>query len=267
MSNPYDVLGVNSGSSDEEIKSAYRRLAKQHHPDAGGDQKHFAEISNAYESIKDADARFQHESHQQQGPGPGNFTSGFNQHFGDFNDIFNQMFGQHGSRGPMGGYNRDADVTVHVELKDIFDSVTKKINITMPNGMSKPVSINIPRGINHGSRVKYDGMSPMGGDLYVRFMIKKTTGYTVDNDNNIHKKETITLRQAMFGGEMVVNTLDDRSIKVTIHPGTQSGTKLRIPESGLPKRNQPNGDLIIEVKVIIPKLSIPDLYKPVQDVL
>ena len=71
----------------------------------------------------------------------------------------------------------------------------------------------------------------------------------------------------MFGGELVVNTLDDRSIKVTIHAGTQSGMKLRIPEGGLPKRNQPNGDLIIEVKVIIPKLSIPDLYKTVQDVL
>ena len=266
MNNPYNVLGIDNSASDEEIKTAYRRLAKKHHPDAGGDEQHFAEISNAYESIKDADARFNYES-QQQGPGPGNFTSGFNQQFGDFNDIFNQMFGQHGSRGPMGGFNRDADVTVHVEIKDVYDSVTKKINISMPNGMSKPVSINIPRGINHGSRVKYDGMSPMGGDLYVRFMFKKQSGYTVDNNNNINKKETITLKQAMFGGELVVNTLDDRSIKVTIHAGTQSGMKLRIPEGGLPKRNQPNGDLIIEVKVIIPKLSIPDLYKPVQDVL
>ena len=61
--------------------------------------------------------------------------------------------------------------------------------------------------------------------------------------------------------------MDERSIKVKIAPGTQSGTKLRIPESGLPRRNMPNADLLIEIKVIIPKLSIPDLYKTVQDVL
>ena len=149
MNNPYDVLGVGTGSSDSEIKSAYRRLAKQHHPDAGGDEKQFAEISNAYESIKDADARFNWEQsqHTQQSP--------FNQNFGDFNDIFNQMFGQHGSRGPMGGFNRDTELTYYVDIKDVFDCATKQINVTMPNGMSKPVSITIPRGINHGSRVQY----------------------------------------------------------------------------------------------------------------
>ena len=75
------------------------------------------------------------------------------------------------------------------------------------------------------------------------------------------------LKTAAFGGELVVTTLDERSIKVKIAPGTQSGTKLRIPESGLPRRNMPNADLLIEIKVIIPKLSIPDLYKSVQDVL
>ena len=266
MTNPYDVLGVNSSNNDQEIKTAYRKLAKKHHPDAGGDQKRFAEISSAYDSIKDAEARFQTEqqqSHQQ----PHMNTSAFNQNFGDFNDVFNQMFGQHSAHGPFGGATRDIDVTYHVEVKDVFDCATKQINVTMPNGMSKPVSINIPRGISHGTRVKYANMSPQGGDLYVRFMFKKTNEFLADNNNNLTSKRTIDLKVAAFGGELIVNTLDERSIKVTIHPGTQSGTKLRIPESGLPRRNQPNGDLIVEIKVIIPKLSIPDLYKPVQDVL
>jgi DnaJ-class molecular chaperone len=194
-------------------------------------------------------------------------SSAFNQNFGDFNDVFNQMFGQHSANGPFGGATRDIDVTYHVEVKDVFDCATKQINVTMPNGMSKPVSINIPHGISHGSRVKYANMSPQGGDLYVRFMFKKTKEYEADNNNNLTSKRTIDLKVAAFGGELIINTLDDRSIKVTIHPGTQSGTKLRIPESGLPRRNQPNGDLIVEIKVIIPKLSIPDLYKTVQDVL
>jgi len=264
MTNPYDVLGVASSSSDEEIKTAYRKLAKKHHPDAGGDQKRFAEISSAYDSIKDADARFKNESQQQ----PHMNTSSFNQNYGDFNDVFNQMFGKHGNtRDPFGGVQRDIDVTYHVEIKDVFDCATKQINVSMPNGMSKPVSVTIPKGINHGSRVQYAGMSPMGGDLYIRFMFKKTDTYSTDNNNNLISKRTIDLKTAAFGGQMIVNTLDNRSIKVTIQSGTQSGTKLRIPESGLPCRNRPNGDLIIEIRVVIPKLSIPDLYKPVQDVL
>ena len=263
MNNPYDVLGVNAGSSDQEIKTAYRRLAKKHHPDAGGNQQRFAEISSAYESIKDADARSTHEQSQQ----PRMDSNTFHHHFGDFNDIFNNMFGQHSSNGPFGGHTRDIDVTYHVEIKDVFDCATKQLNVSMPNGMSKPVSITIPRGINHGSRVQYAGMSPMGGDLYVRFMFKKTSNYSADNNNNLISKKTLDLKTAAFGGEMIITTLDDRSIKVTIQPGTQSGTKLRIPESGLPRRNKPNGDLIIEIKVVIPKLSIPDLYKTVQDVL
>ena len=71
----------------------------------------------------------------------------------------------------------------------------------------------------------------------------------------------------MFGGEIIVTTLDDRSIKVKIAPGTQSGSKLRIPESGLPRRNLPNADLLIEIKVIIPKMKPSDLSKTLIDIL
>lgn len=266
MTNPYDILGVDNSSSDADIKTAYRRMAKKHHPDAGGDEKHFAEISNAYDQIKNADSRFNWEQSQ---TNPSNFqhaNNPFRQNFGDFNDIFNQMFGQHGGNAAR-GFSRDVDITYHAEMEDVFNCATKQINVTMPNGMSKPVSINIPRGIQHGSRVKYDGMSPAGGDLYVRFMIKKHISRTIDNNNNIIQKQTIDLKTAAFGGELLIVTLDNRHIKVNIQAGTQSGTKLRIPESGLPRRNLPNADLIVEIKVIIPKLDIPDLYKPVQDVL
>ena len=223
MNNPYDVLGVNAGSSDQEIKTAYRRLAKQHHPDAGGDQKRFAEISSAYESIKDANARSMHEQSQQ----PRMNSNTFHNHFGDFNDIFNRMFGQHSSNGPFGGHTRDIDVSYHVEIKDVFDCATKQLNVSMPNGMSKPVSITIPKGINHGSRVQYAGMSPMGGDLYVRFMFKKTSNYSADNNNNLISKKTLDLKTAAFGGEMLVTTLDDRSIKVNIQSKNVQNNDIR----------------------------------------
>ena len=263
MNDPYSILGVSKTSTDSEIKSAYRKLAKQSHPDAGGDKNRFAEVSNAYNQIKDADSRQNFENQQFD---PSNFQhSHFEQHFGDFDNIFNNMFGSRG--GPFQNRNRDIELTYHVDIKDVFDGATKNINVKMPNGMSKPVTVTIPRGIKQGNRVQYAGMSPMGGDLYVKFIIKKNMGFTIDSDNNLLKLETIPLRTAMFGGEIIVTTLDDRSIKVKIAPGTQSGSKLRIPESGLPRRNLPNADLLIEIKVIIPKMKPSDLNKTLIDIL
>ena len=96
MQNPYDTLGVSQQSNDADIKKAYRKMAMQYHPDKGGDDKKFAEINNAYDSIKDADSRMQFEQSQHN---PSNFqqsqNNGFAHNFGDFNDIFNNILAEH----------------------------------------------------------------------------------------------------------------------------------------------------------------------------
>ena len=261
MQNPYDTLGVSQQSNDADIKKAYRKMAMQYHPDKGGDDKKFAEINNAYDSIKDADSRMQFEQSQHN---PSNFQqsqNAFSQNFGNFNDIFNQMFTQNVRQRPP------TSIVYHVEIEDVFNSATKNLNISLPNSsITKPVKITIPKGILSGQEVIYQGMSPNGGDLIVKFIIKQKEGYYVVKHDVIQKLE-ISLKEAMIGTERIIQTLDKKQIKLQIKSGTQSGTKLRIPQCGLPRSNLPNGDFIIEVYVKIPKLVNKDLDKTFNQVL
>ena len=264
MNDPYSILGVSRGASDSEIKQAYRTKAKQHHPDKGGDSKLFAEINNAYDQIKDASARQNFENSQF---GPSNFQqshSPFEMNFGtNFDDVFNQMFGDRVRRPHR---QQHVNITYYVELEDVFNCVEKLVNITMPDGQSKPIKLKIPRGISDGSQVRYAGMAPGGQDLVVEFKLKPNREYQID-EYNLIKKIDISLYDAMLGADKIINTLDNRNIKLHIKAGTQSGTKLRIPESGLPRKNLPNADLLIEIKVKIPKLQETDLNKTLNQIL
>tara|TARA_B110000046_G_scaffold185963_1_gene230837 strand:- start:1581 stop:2399 length:819 start_codon:yes stop_codon:yes gene_type:complete len=272
MTNPYDVLGVGVDADDTDIKKAYRKMAMLYHPDKGGDDKKFAEITNAYDSIKDTKSRTQFEQSQHN---PSNFqhsqNNNFAHNFGDFNDTFNNMFGgmhQQHQRNPHRHRPKELHVTFHATLEDIFHHREVNLNISIPNStISKAIKINIPRGITNGALVRYDGMAPNGIDLIVNYNFKRHQRYTADIDNNILVTEHIDLKTAMTGGQRIIDTLEGRQIKLNINSGTQSGTKLRIPECGLPKHNLPNGDMYIEIKVNIPKLELKDLYKTIAEVL
>tara|TARA_B100001094_G_scaffold257143_1_gene256590 strand:+ start:85 stop:867 length:783 start_codon:yes stop_codon:yes gene_type:complete len=260
MIDPYGTLGVSKNATDSEIKSAYRRLAKQHHPDAGGNENKFANVSNAYNMIKDAEHRQNFENEKL---GPSNFQQSqhpFRQHFGDFNDIFNQMFSQNVQKSKP-----QTHLAFNVSVEDVFNGATKNVNVSIHNS-SKPISITIPKGIKSGDEVLYQNMAPNGGDLVVKFIINEDKNcYT--QGHNIVRTLSIGIVEAMIGTEKVITTLDNKQFKLHISSGTQSGTKLRIPESGLPRKSQPNGDLILEVKVKIPKLNNNDLDKKLRDML
>ena len=262
MIDPYSTLGVSKNATDAEIKSAYRRLAKQWHPDAGGDETKFANVNNAYNMIKDAEHRQNFENQQF---GPSNFQqsqSPFGQQFGNFEHIFNQMFGQNMQR-PQA--KPQTNIALNVSVQDVFEGATKNINVSY-NRINKPISITIPKGIKSGDDVMYQNMSPNGGDLIVKFIITETPDlYT--SDHNVIQSLPISIVDAMIGTEKIITTLDKKQIKLHISSGTQSGTKLRIPEGGLPRKSQPNGDLILEIRVKIPKLNNNDLDKKLRDML
>jgi len=275
MSNPYSILGVSPNADSAEIKSAYRQLAKQHHPDKGGDDKMFAEINAAYDSVKTTEARqnFDNDpSNFQQSQSQHNFNNFNPSSFNDgFNDTFNNMFGgmhQPHQRDHRRHQPREMHITFHATLEDVYHHREVNLNISVPNStMSKAIKINIPRGITNGALVKYAGMAPQGIDLVVNYNFKRHPKFVVDIDNNILYTEQVDLRTAMFGGDRIIDTLEGKQIKLNIKGGTQSGTKLRIPECGLPRSNLPNADMYIEIKVNIPKLATSDLYKTVAEVL
>ena len=258
MTNPYSVLGVSQTASEDEIKQAYRKLAKQHHPDRGGDEEKFKAVNEAYDNIKNPQPK---QPEYPQGFGPDGF-----QGMGGFEDLFRQHF-NFTQRTPR---NADVLITYYITLEELISNANKDIEIRHQGG-TRTVSISVPAGIYDGVEVKYTGFGQDNlpgppGNLVVLYRIKKHPEFTVD-EFNLVKRLNISIREAMLGTDKIITTLDNRSIKLTIKPGTQSRSRLRIPESGLPRRGKPNGNLYIEVLVNIPELTKEDLNKPLKDVI
>lgn len=267
MTDPYAILGVAKTATDQEIKQAYRKLAIKHHPDKGGDGDKFAEINAAYDLIRNSELREQYEQSQRQP----NYENSFNSDpWANFQDMFAQQFG---GQNPFQQRvkNQDIHITFYATLEDLFSREVKHIDIKF-NNKTKKVSIRIPAGITDGTEVRYSGYGDdslpgrQAGDLYVTYKLKAHPDYTVE-EFDLVKRLNISIRDAMLGSEQIIKTLDGRNLKVNINPGTQSKTRLRIPESGLPRRNLPNGNLYVEINVTIPKLTITDLDRPLKDVL
>lgn len=259
MNDPYSVLGVSRTASEDEIKKAYRKLAKEHHPDRGGDENRFKAINEAYDYIKNPPEEPQ--AHHTNDPWRG-FEDMFSHHFGGQNP-----FTTHRQQQPR---NQDIRITVYVTLEDVISNASKNINVQY-NNTNKQVTISIPKGISDGTEVRYAGYGGdihpgQPGNLFVVFRFKKHPEFFVEEFDLI-KKVNINIRDAMLGANTVIHTLDGRTLKLNINPGTQSKTRLRIPEGGLPRRNLPNGNLYIELNVQIPKLDPSDLEKPLKDVL
>ena len=259
MNDPWAVLGVSKTSSDDEIKQAYRRLAKQYHPDRpNGNEEQFKRVNEAYDTIKNGGP-------QQQAHNP----FGGQDPFANFQDIFNQQFG--GFRRPP-QRNNDMRIGVAISLEEIIQKTTKPIELKFRNGTSRTVNLNIPDGVKHGSEVRYAGYGENTipnvppGSLFVTFHLRNHPEYYVE-EYNLVKRLNITVQEAMIGTEKIIQTLDQRSLKLNIQPGTQSKSRLRIPQCGLPRQGMPNGDLYVEITVRIPRLSKQDLEKKLKDLI
>lgn len=268
----YDTLGVGKSASPEEIKSAYRKLAMKHHPDRGGDQKQFQQITEAYETLSDPDKKafYDHGGGQRGNPfgnsGFHEFRSGHpfqggGDPFGNpFEDIFTHFgFGfQNGGPRPK-PKNSDLQIRVKISLKDSYMGKTMTINYPLPSGRQQTAEITIPAGVSPGQQMKMGGMGDDSiidlprGDLVINLEVDRDKDFHRD-DMHLITKLKIDIFDAMLGCKRTIKNIDDHDVELTINAGTQNGQKYACRGLGFPsiKFNNIRGDLVVQVIVDTP---------------
>ena len=265
----YSVLGLQKNASADEIKKAYRKLAKQFHPDANPDdanaKKKFQQINEANEVLSDPENRkkfdkygkdwqhseaFEQQARQQQQYGQQ--FEGF-ENEGGFSDFFSSMFGGNGRRSTGRQKGQDMNATFQLNLTDVFKTHQQTITV---NG--KNIRITVPAGVENGQVIKLKGYGQAGlgggpaGDLFLTFKINNDTFFKrVGNDLQINQE--IDLYTALLGGDVNLNTLHGK-LKLKVKPETQNGTKIRVKGKGFPayKQEEIFGDLYVTYNVILP---------------
>ena len=283
MKNYYDILGVDEKATSADITRAFKELAKQHHPDRGGDKDRFQEISEAHDTLKNSQKRHDYDTMRKfggtrQGGGEhpffnedifGDFFSGFGNEGFTFNftgrngdeRIFRNVRNQ-----PRG--NRNVQVRMAISIKEAMMNSEKTINYKLPSGRDEFATVKIPAGVQHGVTFKFSGMGDDSirnmprGDLMVVMSVLDSDGYT-RKVNDLYTDKTIDCFQAVRGHEFNLKTLDDKIIKVKVPAGTQPGTLLTLKGLGMPVHKTLNirGNLYVKIHILIPQLSAADLKK------
>jgi curved DNA-binding protein len=274
----YDILGVSQNSSQADIKKAYKKLARQYHPDINKSpdaEDKFKEINGAYEVLGDEKKRSKYNQFGDSMFGNQNFSDfSRSQNDIDFDELFKSFFG--GNSGGFGGgfgggfqqENLDIEKKFHITFRT---SLLGGKEVVYLNN-SETVDIKVPAGIRDGEKLRLKGKGKRGrtgtGDLFLIVSIQPHPEYETDEDDII-KEIKIPLVTALFGGEIEVETLK-KDVKIRIPEGVKNGQKFRIREGGLYNRkSETSGHLYIKVNVQIPKVSeLPDdLVKIMRDKL
>jgi DnaJ-class molecular chaperone len=272
MKDYYQILGVDKTADAGAIKSAYRKLAKQHHPDANPGNKdaeaQFKEINEAYETLKDEGKRqnydaqvqaasFQARTWQQ---GPFTFTQTFHHGGGaDMNlDEILRDIRRSRTGAPMwdeAPRNRDINVTYSITLEEAFSGKESDMTYSLPGKPSKTVKFKIPAGIQEGTRLRFAGggddsiagVAP--GDLFIRILIMPHQQFVRHGPNHLATAIEIDYLDAILGKEVDVPTIDGKPIKLRVPAGIHPGQSLRAQGKGMPNGNGARGDMHIEVVI------------------
>ena len=267
----YKILGVSRSADQDEIKKAYRRLARKYHPDVSKEkdaETRFKEVSEAYEVLKDPERRATYDQlgTYRQGqdfrPPPG-WRGGFGGADGSaFSDFFESVFGQ-GSpfgEGPFGGRRRrgavkgaDEKARISIALEDAYHGASK--NVRLEGTGSRQLKVKIPAGITEGRQIRLSGQGRPGpgggpaGDLYLEIHITPHPLYRVDG-RDLFLDLPIAPWEAALGSTVKVPTLGG-ALELKIPAGSQTGRKLRLKGRGLP--GSPAGDQYVVLKIVTPK--------------
>ena len=274
----YKILGLEKNASAEDVRKAYRKLARKHHPDLNPNDKEahkkFQQVNEANEVLSDPEKRKKYDQYGKDWQHAGEFekrsqqqrhyqSTRRDQEFGgdfggeDFSDFFSSLFGGGGSTRSRSRQSKfrgeDYQSELHIKLRDAYTTHQQMFTV---NG--KNIRITIPAGIENGQKIKLKGHGGPGinggsnGDLYITFLIADDPQFK-RLGNDLYTTSEINLYTAVLGGETTVDTLNGK-VKLKIAPGTQNGTKVRLKGKGFPVYKQENlfGDLYITYQVKIP---------------
>ena len=292
MDNPYDILGVTQGASDEEIRKAYRALAKKNHPDLHpgdtGAEERFKAISAANNFLSDAERRARFDRGEIDASGAERQERSFYRAYADGSggetyspsgadgegafsaeDIFAEVFGQRGPGDERARFRmRGADVTytLRCPFLDAVNGARKQI--ALPDG--KTLNVSIPKGTRDRQtlRLKGQGMPGIGGgpagDAFIEVHIEPHALFR-RKDDNIHVDIPVTLSEAVLGGKIRVPTIDG-VVDLTVPKGSNTGTTLRLRGKGVPSAaGGARGDQYVTLKLVLPDTPDPALSEFLKD--
>jgi curved DNA-binding protein len=272
----YKVLGVNKSATQEDIKKAYRKLARKHHPDLNPNdkdaKKNFQQINEANEVLSDPEKRKKYDQYgndwkhsdefekakqyQQKSPNSHGAQYAETSEDGDFSSFFESMFGGSASNSrsrQVKFRGEDYNAELHLDLLDAYKTHQQTLTV---NG--KNIRITIPAGIENGQTIKISGHGGLGinggpnGDLYITFSVSNHSNIK-RMGNDLFTTIDLDLYSSVLGGEITIDTLSGK-VKLKVKPETQNGSKIKLKGKGFPvyKNEGQFGDLYITYSIKIP---------------
>jgi curved DNA-binding protein len=264
MKDYYQILGVGEQASPDEIKKAYRSLANKHHPDKGGDQAMFKDISVAYDTLSDGQKKAEYDQQRQYGNG-----QQFHFNTGNMHDIFGHAFGQ-SPFGDIFGHmrggqrrNRDLNIQCQVTLLDSYVGKQLEASYRLPSGRTQSVVINLPVGIAHGETIRYahlgddsvPGIPP--GSLNVTVLVLPDDKYQRVGDD-LYTNVEINPIEAMIGCRKTVRMITGKEMTLDIRAGVESGAEFASAGQGFTNtQSQRKGRFVSVVKIKTPQIIDP----------
>jgi curved DNA-binding protein len=285
----YEIMGVDRNATQDEIKRAYRKLARKYHPDINKDadaEEKFKEMGEAYEVLKDPEKRAAYDqlgqsykSGQDFTPPPG-WDAGFEFSGGGFegaagsaafSDFFETLFGHGGfaaGRGQAGGFHargQNHHAKILIDLEDAIHGATRTITLQVPEvdlqghvqTRTRTLNVNIPKGVKQGQQIRLAGQGAPGvgqggkGDLYLEIEFRPHSFYHVEG-HDIYLDLPVTPWEAALGGTVKVPT-PSGIVEMKIPPGSSSGKKMRLKGRGIPAKTA--GDFYVVLKISLPEAN------------